>query len=249
MSLLTDTSINDLLATNKGQWQQNETTRKEKLLITNFNAECLTPVGYDLRVGSQYLKMYRKIKEFAELGENGELVISPKEIVAIETEEFIGMPQSKEYSGILVSKVSVGEKGLSHISTSLDADWRGKLLITTTNHSNRKVTLKRKQPFCTMILFKNESRATKECGKHPDTHVTSLIREWKLIERIPRRMIYFWILKISIPAIPLVLLLINYLSRGAPTAETRGVSSAEVALFVAFSSSLFVILDRLLRTE
>lgn len=242
MSLLTDTSIKDLLTTDKDEWERNEATKKEKLLIANFDGESLTPVGYDLRVGSQYLKMYHRIKDFAELEENGELIILPKEIVAIETEEFIGMPQNKMYSGILVSKVSLVEKGLSHISTSLDADWKGKLIITIVNLSNRKITLKRRQSFCTMILFKNESPATRECRKHPDTHITSLLKDWKLIEKRPRRMIYFLILKTLIPAIPLILLLVYYLGR-------RGLARVEVALFVAISSFLFTILDKILPTE
>jgi len=77
-----------------------------------------------------------------------------------------------------------------------------------------------------MILFKNKSPATRACGKRPDAHIIPLIEDWKLIEKRPRRVIHFWILKILIPATPLVLLLVNYLSRGA--------SSAEIALFVPF---------------
>ena len=238
MALLTDTSIRNLLVTTEEEWIQNQ---NEKLLILGFDEECLTPVGYDLRVGKRYLKMRYKLKEFEELDEDEELVILPGEIVAIETEEEIKMPQNKGYSGILVSKVSIAEEGLSHISTSLDPDYKGKMLITVTNLSQRRIVLKRKQPFCTMILFKNETPATKECGKHPDRHITKLIKKWGIIEKKRRRILTFWILKIFFPAIPLIWLFMNYL--------IKGVTGAEVALFVAISSFLFVILDKALRTE
>lgn len=241
MSLLTDNSIEGLLITNKDTWTQREDIQREKLLIENYDEQSLTPVGYDLRVGERYLKMYSKLTDFASLQRDDDLLILPSEIVAIETEEFIGMPQNKEYSGIIVSKVSMGEKGFSHISTSLDPDWEGKLIITVTNNSKRKMILKREQPFCTMILFKNESAARRECGKHPDAHITSLIRDWKLIGKTPRKVIYVWIIKILIPAIPLIWLLVNHLR--------IGVSSAEVALFVAVSSFLFIILDKILALE
>jgi len=47
MSSLKDTSISDPLITNKVQWGQNEVIKKEKLLITSFDKESLTPEGYD----------------------------------------------------------------------------------------------------------------------------------------------------------------------------------------------------------
>lgn len=115
------------------------------------------------------------------------------------------------------------------------------MIVTITNYSKRTIVLKRKARFCTMILFKNESPATKECEKHPDSHITNLIDEWKGLERRPKKVIYFWILKILIPLIPLIWLLYNYLS--------GEVSPTEVALFVAISSFTFVILDKILRTE
>jgi len=53
MAVLTDTSIRRLLATDKDEWMQKEEIKREKLLIANFVEDSLTPVGYDLRVGSR----------------------------------------------------------------------------------------------------------------------------------------------------------------------------------------------------
>lgn len=240
MSLITDRVIEDeLLCTDKNEWFRREGIKREKLLIANYDKQCLTPVGYDLRVGRRYLKMYSRASNLTRIEEGGEIAILPHEIVAIETEEFIGMPRNKMYSGIIVSKVSTGEKGFSHISTSVDADWEGELIITLTNNTERKLVLKRKQPFCTMILFENKKPARRVCGKHPDAHITSLIEDWGLVGISPRRN---WAIKISIPAAILSWPLFNYLRGGK-------VSEGVVALFVAISSFSFVILDRKFRTE
>jgi len=232
MSLLTDTSIKHLLVTDKEMWEQDVDVQNNKLLIANYDEHSLTPVGYDLRVGDNYLKMHRKV-EWTPLSENGKLTISPSEIVAIQTEEFVGMPQNKQYSGIIVAKVSLVEMGLSHISTSIDADYEGEMIISVVNHSKRKVSLRRKQLLCTMILFKNERPATKPCGKDPHKHVTSLLRNWNVLAKKPRKSIFLDFLKASICAIPILYLLYKYL--------TIGIFEAEVVLFITISSALAVV--------
>jgi hypothetical protein len=60
MTLLTDTSIRQLLSIDKEEWTQRENINKEKLLIANFKDDSLTPVGYDLCVGCHYIKMRKK---------------------------------------------------------------------------------------------------------------------------------------------------------------------------------------------
>jgi len=112
------------------------------------------------------------------LEEGQEFEILPHEMIAIKTEEEIGMPKNKMYSGIIVSKVSFVEKGLSHISTSLDPDWYGELVVTLFNHSFRTIKLKRGEPFCTMILLKNEEQSVRSSGKTPGGHIEKLYDEW-----------------------------------------------------------------------
>lgn len=238
---MTDTDIKTILTTNEDEWKGDVKT--EKLLIKGFEKKSLTPVGYDLRVGELYLRMSSKVKDWNKLQDDSHLVILPDEMVAIETEELIGMPQNKKYSGILVSKVTVSEKGLSHISTSLDPDYQGKLIITLSNVSRRKITLGRNQPFCTMILFGNKSPATGDCGKSFHEHLVRLLEDWKVVgKQLRKKTICFWIIKISIPTIPLFsALYVNYF--------IRPISEAEAALLVALYSLIFVILDKILKTE
>jgi len=239
MSMLTDTSIQQILTDDFDGWSANDGIRNEKLLISNFDEGSLTPVGYDLRVGRKFLKMYRKVTQSEDLKDDENIEICPGEIVAIKTEEYVGMPQNRMYSGILVSKVSLVEMGLSHISTSLDADWKGEMIITITNHSDRKIALTYKQPFCTMILFKNKDPATKQCGKYPEKHLMNLIDEWKPFKRKP--LLLLWIMKLLIPSILLIWLLIRVLR--------QQVVAGEVPLYIAISSFLFVVFDKLFKTE
>ena len=139
----------------------------------------------------------------------------PNEMVAIKAEEIIGMPKSRTVSGILVSKVSLLNRGLSHISTSIDADWFGELVMTIFNHSYRTIHLKRGEPFCTMILVKNEKTSKKACGKSPGGHTEKVYQEWLTAQeeyKKVRKEKWLKILSIIIGLPPLPL---NYLNKSS----------------------------------
>jgi len=161
MSLLTDADIEKLIIDEKN-W-----TDKNKLYIFPSDRDkCLTPVGYDVRVGKQYASaidanLYENLKK------GDDVVIKPGDTILITTLEFIGMPQDKSISAFITSKVTVVSKGISHISTNIDPDWKGNLLIALHNPSHSTVILKCGDPFCTLNFIKNESPATRDCGKEP----------------------------------------------------------------------------------
>ncbi|NHN79204.1 hypothetical protein HA520_18270 [Azotobacter chroococcum] len=131
-----------------------------KLIVNPFDKGSLTPVGYDLRVGKNY------VVDGEEKGlEDGDyLRISPRNIALIHTLEEIRMPRNKSLSAIINSKVSLSCKGLSNISTTVDADWKGSLLIAVHNNSNKEIKLKFKDAFCTILFMENKSPATE--GRH-----------------------------------------------------------------------------------
>ena len=78
------------------------------------------------------------------------------------------MPKNKTITGLIESKVSQVSKGLSHISTTVDPDWRGHLLIAVHNHAIEEVELKYGDTLCTIVFLQNASPATRECDKQPD---------------------------------------------------------------------------------
>ena len=98
MSLFTDTDLRTAMCTDK-EWSD-----KDRIHIFPYEEECLTPVGYDVRVGNQYAsaieaKLYR-------LAQNDKVVIKPRDTVLITTLENIEMPVSRKVSAFITSKVS-----------------------------------------------------------------------------------------------------------------------------------------------
>jgi deoxycytidine triphosphate deaminase len=159
MSLLTDTDLKKIV------FSEREWIDKSKLYIHPFDNESLTPIGYDVRVGPQYASAIDA--EIYQIGSDDIVIIKPRDIVLITTLEYIGMPNSRLISAFITSKVSNVSKGLSHISTNIDPDWKGPLLIAIHNPSQKTISLKYGARLCTINFIENKSPSTKECGKEP----------------------------------------------------------------------------------
>lgn len=159
MSFLTDTDLRRIISEDKND------SNTSKLIIYPFDEGWLTPVGYDLRVGSQYSTSERPGNKTLHEGES--LILAPKSTGLITTLEYIRMPQSRAYSGMIASKVTKVSRGLSHISTTVDPDWQGNLLIAVHNHSENNVKLKYGEAFCTIVFLKNLSPSSKNSNKPP----------------------------------------------------------------------------------
>lgn len=159
MCLLTDTDLKILITTEK-DWLD-----KDKLHIHPYDEECLTPVGYDVRVGHQYASSIDA--ELYALNSDDQVIIKPGDVVLITTLEDISMPQNRTISAFITSKVSKVSKGLSHISTNIDPDWTGHLLIAIHNPSHNTVSLKHGEAFCTVNFLENKTPSRKDCGSPP----------------------------------------------------------------------------------
>jgi deoxycytidine triphosphate deaminase len=159
MGLLTDTDLTNLIEDGKN-WSD-----KDKLHIFPYDPECLTPIGYDLRIGPQYASSIDA--ELYSINTDDKVIIKPGDTVLITTLEDIGMPQDRTISAFITSKVSKVSKGLSHISTNIDPDWKGPLLIALHNPSRNTVSLSYGEAFCTINFIENKSPATMDCGKEP----------------------------------------------------------------------------------
>jgi deoxycytidine triphosphate deaminase len=169
MGILTDTDIREILCTSP------ESQGSNKLLIEGFHEDSLTPVGYDLRIGDNYAsKRFGSFKT----KEVGKVEIHPNDTVMIITRERISMPKDRSISGIIQSKVSIVAQGISHVATTIDADWSGKLLIVITNNSSNKISLPYEQPFCTAVFISNITHSTKSSGKQ-DSRPDILLDEWE----------------------------------------------------------------------
>jgi len=155
MSVLSDTDLRVILCFDESQWNQ-----QKPLLIQHGADECLTPMGYDLRVGGFYKTFITK-PNLATLKEGEQVVIKPGDIALVGTYEKLRMPQDGLISALILSRVSQVSKGLSNISTKVDPGWaEGELLIPVQNFSRDTIKLSYKEKFCTIVFFKNESAAS-----------------------------------------------------------------------------------------
>lgn len=133
MSLLTDIDIRKIL--------------NEDIIIEPFNEGSLTPIGYDFSVGDFIFSLQRRLLQ----SQGGKYEIQPKETIQVLTAEALWV--SGRIAGTFHSKVSLVSKGFSHISTTLDPLWKGRLLITFTNNSDRILTLGQGDKFVTLLFY------------------------------------------------------------------------------------------------
>ncbi len=212
MSLLTDSDLTKMICTTKQEWQKRD-ENNPKIYINPFTETNLKPGSYDLSVGTSYASA---LKGQFQVNDNSPVTLEPGETVLITTLEEIKMPINKKVSALILSKVSQVSKGLSHISTTIDPDWEGKLLIAMTNHSRKSIKLNLREPLCTMIFFENKSAADKESLYAPgrvdilarqfSSMAPELQREIEKKKRARRKNFNIRIL-VSIATIPLSLLL------------------------------------------
>src|SRR5665647_882212 len=138
MSLLTNSDLEKIIA------EKSSIEVCDKLIIEPYSPKSLTPVGYDLRIG----KRYSSKGKLYDIRPNEKFKIPKGVTILVMTLERIEMPLDLSISGLISSKVSVVAKGVSHISTTIDADWKGNLLIAITNISQNSIEFEYGQKFC-----------------------------------------------------------------------------------------------------
>ncbi|UOA07744.1 hypothetical protein [Methylobacter sp. S3L5C] len=157
MSFLTDGELEEILSTDTN------CSDLTKLVISPHSDKSMTAIGYDLRVGSDYYTLEKKGANHA--SDEAPIILLPNSTTLISTLENIQMPKNRLYAGLIESKVKKVSLGLSHISTTIDPDWSGHLLIAIHNHSSEKIELEYKEKFCTIIFVKNNV-APKKISRH-----------------------------------------------------------------------------------
>lgn len=155
MSILTDTDLTKILCYDEAQWDEDKT-----LLIQHGSDDCLTPMGYDLSVGSFYKTFIAK-PNLVTIKKGGKVAIKPGDIALIGSLEKLKMPKDGSISALILSRVSQVSRGISNISTKVDPGWaEGELLIPVQNFSRDVIELDYAEKFCTIVFFKNESPAS-----------------------------------------------------------------------------------------
>jgi dCTP deaminase len=125
---------------------------EEGLYIEPFDEQnCLTPVGYDLRVGIEGYSW--KQKRIIPIEQEGKIQIEAYDTVVIRTLESLSL--SRKVSATIHSIVSlIIPKGLSDISTTIDPGWTGKLLISVHNNRDSSTELRFGDRLCTVCFYR-----------------------------------------------------------------------------------------------
>jgi len=156
--MLSDTDI-------KQQIEDRKNNPTEGIYIDPFEEKYLTPVGYDFRVGLKGFSW--KNKREIDIEKERDIEIEPNDTVVIETLESVSL--SKEVGATIHAMVSKAVLyGLSHISTTIDPGWTGKLLISVSNNRDSSVVLRFRDSFCTVCFHKMESESKVPLGRPAD---------------------------------------------------------------------------------
>lgn len=134
----------------------------KNLVIHPFNEDDLTPVGYNLNPSDFVFSLTTKqlVNE-----KNGSYAIPPNDTVLILTKETVWV--SSKIGGTFHSKVGVVSKGFGHISTTLDPNWRGPLLISLNNPTSSELLLPANKSFLTLIFYAVKTPAKKMHDNDP----------------------------------------------------------------------------------
>lgn len=108
------------------------------IYIAPFDEAQLQPTGYNL-TPTRFFYSTKK-KKFLPVVENSDevyVIIDKNDTVLVRTRESVAV--SSALSGAFYSKVKVVSEGFGHVSTTLDPNWEGQLLISLNNPTNRKL--------------------------------------------------------------------------------------------------------------
>ena len=138
--------------------------RKEKLLDPFGGEKCLTPVGYDLRVGERIYFLGSGQEE--KVSSDRPAKIPPRERFAVESREKVIM-QANMFA-LIATRVRLLSKGLTSLGTKIDPMFQDKLWLIFSNDSDTPLTLEYEERICNVSFFEwNEALKSLEITVRP----------------------------------------------------------------------------------
>ncbi len=138
-------------------------TRKlgRHILIFPLDRGRIKGVGYNLSVSSFGWSLRTK-RELRQTPDGSAFVVDAGDTALVETEETVWV--SKGIAGTLHSKVDRVSEGFSSISTTLDPEWIGPLLMAITNVTDHPLELRKGESFTTLILHRVAKAKAQDTG-------------------------------------------------------------------------------------
>jgi len=125
----------------------------ESVIIHPYEEKNLKGIGYNFRVGPMAWSANTK-KQLDVVQKDGyrAFLVNPDDVALVMTRECISVDGT--IAGTFHSKVDKVSTGFSHISTTLDPNWIGPLLIAIANQKNHTLDLRIDDTFITLIFYK-----------------------------------------------------------------------------------------------
>jgi deoxycytidine triphosphate deaminase len=160
MSILSDIDIEKLL--------------KKDIVIYPYGEECISPIGYDLRIGYAInLADDNSSKiSFLSLETNKTIEVPAKTSTLIITKEYIYL--SKKIAGTLHARGSLAARGIFINSTTVDPNWNGQLTFLIYNNNDKSIELDIESRFVTLICHKVNTPTL----KMPQTNPISVAQKY-----------------------------------------------------------------------
>jgi len=132
-------------------------------LISPFEVDALTDVGYDLSVGERVILLTSAEEKTLSPGES--VILPPQERFAVETREKVLLQENM--FGFLFSRISLAWKGLTNLGTRVDPAFQDKLFLIFSNDSHKELELTYGDRICNIMFFKydNPPKGIKSRGR------------------------------------------------------------------------------------
>lgn len=128
--------------------------RYGKQLIDPFGGDpCLTPVGYDIRVGEEVSFITSGQKKTLRKGDYVE--IPPWERFAVKSLEKVKMP--KDMFALIATRIGLLWEGLTSLGTKIDPLFQDELMLIFSNDSDVPLRLDYEQRICNIMFFEYEN--------------------------------------------------------------------------------------------
>jgi len=116
----------------------NNSRESKEIVITPFNQDNITPVGYNL-TSTDFIFSINNGLLVEIICENNERFcwVEPNDTILVLTREAVWV--SRQICGTFHSKVGKVSDGFGHIGTTLDPHWEGPLLISVNNPTKREL--------------------------------------------------------------------------------------------------------------
>lgn len=144
------------------------------IVIYPIGEECISPIGYDLRIGYAINLVNQDSSSERNLNfkNNDKFEIPAKTSTLIITKEYVYL--SKKIAGTLHARGSLAAKGIFMNSTTIDPNWDGQLTFLIYNNNDKPIELDAESRFVTLIFHQVNTPTTST----PTTNPISVAREY-----------------------------------------------------------------------